>query len=158
MRRGIIAQMKYRKLRIAWSAVCGILCLLLEVYWERSYRESETVFGVIGGQRIQLSSNCGRIQLFMNPKSMFTVPPKWKYMRSVLVPLPEGFEWIVARRLNAPMQGIELRGPHLLAVAFAGLLLTAPWLPWWSWQFSLRTLLIATTLVAVALGVVVWML
>lgn len=148
--------MKYRKLRIAFSAVCGILCLLLEVYWVRSYREGETVFGVIGGQRIQLSSSWGRIQLIMNPKSMFTVPPKWKYMRSVLVPLPEGFEWIVARRLNAPMQGIELRGPHLLAVAFAGLLLTAPWLPWWSWQFSLRTLLIATTLVAVGLGAIIW--
>ena len=148
--------MKYRKLRIAWSAVCGILCLLLEVYWARSYRQSETVFGVIGGQRIQLSSNWGRIQLFMNPKSMFPVPPKWKYMRFTLTPLPEGFEWIVARRLNAPMQGIELRGPHLLAAAFAGLLLIAPWLPWWSWQFSLRTMLIAMTLVAVGLGVVVW--
>ena len=29
--------MKYRKLRIAWSAVCGIVCLLLIVLWVRSY-------------------------------------------------------------------------------------------------------------------------
>ena len=29
--------MKYCKLRIAFSAVCGIICLLLIVLWVRSY-------------------------------------------------------------------------------------------------------------------------
>ena len=29
--------------------------------------------------------------------------------------------------------------------------------PWLRWRFSLRTLLIATTLVAVVLGIIVWM-
>jgi hypothetical protein len=29
--------MKYRKLRIAWSAVCGMICLLLILLWVRSY-------------------------------------------------------------------------------------------------------------------------
>jgi len=42
--------------------------------------------------------------------------------------------------------------PTLLAAVAA--VATAPWL---RWQFSLRTLLIATTLVAVVLGVIVWM-
>src|SRR5262245_24453789 len=28
---------RYRKLRIAWSAVCGVVCLLLIVLWVRSY-------------------------------------------------------------------------------------------------------------------------
>ena len=32
-----------------------------------------------------------------------------------------------------------------------------PWLPWMPGRFSLRTLLIATTLVAVVLGLIVWL-
>lgn len=43
---------------------------------------------------------------------------------------------------------------HSLVVgAFAGAIIAAPWLPY---RFSLRTLLIAMTLVAVGLGVYVW--
>jgi hypothetical protein len=33
--------MKFRKLRIAWSVACGILCLLLIVLWVRSYWSSD---------------------------------------------------------------------------------------------------------------------
>ena len=40
-------------------------------------------------------------------------------------------------------------------VGIIATLAAAPWLSW-SRQFSLRTLLIATTLVAVGLGMVVW--
>ena len=29
--------MRFRKLRIAWSVVCGIACVLLIVLWVRSY-------------------------------------------------------------------------------------------------------------------------
>src|SRR3954451_8568493 len=34
-------QMRYRKLRIAWSVVWGIACLLLIVLWVRSYWQVE---------------------------------------------------------------------------------------------------------------------
>jgi hypothetical protein len=30
------------------------------------------------------------------------------------------------------------------------------WLPWKRWRFSVRTLIVATTLVAVVLGLIVW--
>ena len=42
--------------------------------------------------------------------------------------------------------------PTLLIAAFA----VAPWIPQLSWRFSLRTLLVATTLIAVGLGAVVY--
>ncbi len=29
--------MRFRKLRIAWSVVCGLACVLLIVLWVRSY-------------------------------------------------------------------------------------------------------------------------
>ena len=37
---------------------------------------------------------------------------------------------------------------------YAATMLACPWI---TWRFSLRTLLIATTLVAVVLGIIVWM-
>jgi hypothetical protein len=47
-------------------------------------------------------------------------------------------------------------GPHWFVVLVASLVGALPWA--WKYQrFSLRTLLIATTLVAVGLGVVVWL-
>jgi hypothetical protein len=46
--------------------------------------------------------------------------------------------------------------PHWFPVLISAALAAISWLPWWSRRFSLRTLLIATTLVAVGLGVVVY--
>jgi hypothetical protein len=83
--------MKYRKLRIAWSAVCGVLCLLLIISWEESYR----VYGAGYG-------------LHYKP-----------YMFRVLL-------------------------------ALAGTVV--PWFPLLRWRFSLRTLLIGLTVMAVLLG------
>jgi hypothetical protein len=44
--------------------------------------------------------------------------------------------------------------PHLLVVLFGTAFAAAPWFPC---RFSLRTMLIATTLVAVVLGLGVWL-
>lgn len=46
--------------------------------------------------------------------------------------------------------------PHWFLVLTAASLVAFPWLPWWSPRFSLRTLLVATTLVAVVLESVVY--
>jgi hypothetical protein len=43
--------------------------------------------------------------------------------------------------------------PHWFLVLLSAAFATAPWI---RWRFSLRTLLIATTLVAVVLGLIVW--
>jgi hypothetical protein len=45
--------------------------------------------------------------------------------------------------------------PHGLGAMVFAMLATAPWIRWSS-RFSLRTLLIATTLVALVLGLIVW--
>lgn len=47
--------------------------------------------------------------------------------------------------------------PDLLLVTFFAAVATVPWLPWWSRRFSLRTLLLACTAVAVVLGLIVWL-
>ena len=42
--------MKYRKLRIAWSIGCGMLCLLLIVLWVRSYSKKRSSLSWRDGQ------------------------------------------------------------------------------------------------------------
>ena len=36
-------EVKYRKLRFTWSAICGVLCLLLFALWVRSYSWMDAV-------------------------------------------------------------------------------------------------------------------
>jgi hypothetical protein len=51
-------------------------------------------------------------------------------------------------------RGSWVRIPYWFLVGLTAAILVAPWL---RWRFSLRTLLIATTLVAVVLGFLVWL-
>jgi hypothetical protein len=51
------------------------------------------------------------------------------------------------------LSGRLVRTPHWLPILLSAALVAAPWL---RWRFSLRTLLIATTLVAVVLGAIVY--
>jgi hypothetical protein len=61
-------------------------------------------------------------------------------------PLPE-FEFRIL------LNGGYTRFPHWFAILIAGAVAVATWI---RWRFSIRTLLIATTLVAVVLGAVVY--
>jgi hypothetical protein len=55
-----------RKLRIAFSAVCGILCLLLIVLWVRSHRAEDRASGRLSSIGIRLYSSRGWLVLFKN--------------------------------------------------------------------------------------------
>ena len=142
--------MRFRYLRIAWSVVCGIMCLLLFLLWVWSYtwlddfslrngsRCYATVqsfngrlfydegFGIIGGRTVNYSCQIAGIQFQWSCCTHGS--HIWRLRQGVSVP-----DWSV-----------------LIVLSLLG---TAPWLPR---QFSLRTLLIATTLVAVMLGIIVW--
>jgi hypothetical protein len=152
--------MKYRKLRIAWSVACGILCLLLVVLWVRSYGHSDSlpVMRMPSGKWTRINSSQGRISI-----STVRTPEWWKNARkrSTFVPgkgysvagesgyfdsngLPLGAGGMPAKQSTLPNWSCVI---GVLAIAA---------IPWVGWSFSLRTLLIAMTLVAVALGLIVW--
>jgi hypothetical protein len=57
---------------------------------------------------------------------------------------------------DSSRDGFRITFPHRLPIAVFALLAAAPWIRQLNRQFSLRTLLIATTLVAVVLGLAVW--
>ena len=115
--------MKYRKLRIAWSVIFGTPCLLLIVFWNRSY--------------------------FQNANHFYSIP--YSATDKVLIQNWQG-ELTISLSSTPRADGVSY--PHSWPVLF---LLIATALPWLPSRFSLRTLLIATTLVAVLLGGIVWL-
>jgi hypothetical protein len=142
-----------RGLRIAVSAVCGVLCVLLVVFWVRSKWTVDT-FGFAYSPRLFLVSSYSGELTFANiyegrPRGT----PPW-YEDGKQLPTTLGFAWRVAGFAPDPYSYFVLL-PHWCAVAVFALAFVLPRISW-SQRFSLRTLLIATTLIAVVLGLVVW--
>jgi hypothetical protein len=141
--------MKYRKLRIAWSAGCGTICLLLIVLWVRSYWWCDvTVMSLSRSQCISLASKDGDVGCALCPTSK----AEWKIysigMDEIRIRTgwnPQGFYWSWQ---VGPMVQVRHWFAVCVVVAFAAL-------PWIRLRFSLRTLLIGMTLVAVVLGLIV---
>ena len=162
--------MKYRKLRIAWSVAWGVVAVLLCVLWVRSYWWQDSVDGRLSNLRtISISSWYGWVKaeslwatLFLKEPSQL---PQWSINSHYMEPdalfgtrrLPRhGWVWqreSIANRRFFTKIAVPWWFPVLLSITFAGL----PWLRQIPHRFSLRTLLIATTLVAVGLGAIVWM-
>jgi hypothetical protein len=139
----------FRFLRIGWSVVCGILCLLLIVLWVRSYWRMDVVHFPTSRETLG-NSAYGIIQVSVFPKG---VPIGWK----------AGWGW-ESMPLNKARKRPSWRwssGNHfavhfpIWAAVLATLVIAAvPWVHR-AKRFSLRTLLIAMTVVAVAIGLIV---
>jgi hypothetical protein len=154
--------MRYRKLRIAFSATCGIICLLLIGLWVRSYRLCDYVIRVeVGDQATTtIGSNYGtvyflRVKLLPrtpDPAGFFprTFSHRWKYLASDVQITPNTWpEW------TSNPTGSQIRVPFWCLVIPSAALSAVPWIRAAKCRFSLRTLLIAMTLIAVGLGVIV---
>jgi hypothetical protein len=152
-----------RGLRIAWTAGWGILCVLLIVLWVRSYwwhdelslryKTSISLQSFRGEQFIASSSQPWKIY----KASRFGPDPRrpWDWtLRSRPLPKdPEnrmGFFWA------SDDDGLAVVVPHWLLALLTAIMAAIFSTPWLRWSFSLRTLLIATTLVAVVLGLAAW--
>jgi hypothetical protein len=142
-----------RGLRIAWSVWWGILCVLLVVLWVRSYSMIDNLYcNAPGCCRITGLSFEGSLMLIIRVGA--DANDGWRFsvnrLGGVAGRLPEGFE------LEVDDLGIVSGAPHWFAVVVTAVLATATSITQIKRSFSLRTLLIATTLIAVVLGVVVW--
>jgi hypothetical protein len=144
--------MRFRNLRIAFSATCLLACVLLIVLWVRSYWHRQFIFSVNKSALYTgVGSDSGIVQFSRQTltNEEYSGSRSWSY-NSVSNRLLYGdtFRWSTSKA------GLLVRAPHwsliLLSAGFATL-------PWLRWQFTLRTLLIATTLVGVVLGIIVWM-
>jgi len=133
--------MKVRKLRIVISAACGILFVLVIALCVRSYWRYDHLF-YPGPHRI--ASMDGWLTFDEN------------FIMSGPIPTSR-HEWGVLKLVsvsgNIVPSGVGHYFPHWLLAVIIGLLAIVPWL---RCRFSLRTMLLATTVLAAALGMVVY--
>jgi hypothetical protein len=141
-----------RKLRIAVSVFFGLLTVALAVLWVRSFYWHDRVRAPsFNSGGISVASMTGQIRIVRNVSLW-----NWSFETNLI---PDGYAakpWRQRWGFGSNARSSVVVFPHeSLIVVFA--LLTA--LPWASPtnRFSLRTLLIATTLVAAVLGLGVWL-
>jgi hypothetical protein len=144
--------MRYRKLQIAWSVGWGLLAVLLIVLWVRSYYVFDYV-SRINAFSTTIGSNAGALSFeqvdLKLERGVSSRSHGWRHKAVKPSQLPTGFSW-----RHVPSLGtLRIQIPYWpLFVATAA----AATFPGVAWRFSLRTLLIATTLVAVLLGLIVY--
>ena len=136
-----------RRLRIAVSVFFAVFAVFFAALWVRSYLRGDSLqYGYRSNSAVSVSSIRGVVSW---TAIQWPAPYGWQF-RSAPLKHPytrrPQFEW-----LSNPQIG-HLRTPHWLFVISCAALGASPWL---AWRFSVRTLLFATTLVAVVLGLVV---
>jgi hypothetical protein len=141
-----------RGLRIAWSVWWGILCVLLIGLWVRSYWRVDVVSATIKSERIIGHSVKGRLRVSVAEGSDLTDRPPWEVVSfpPQAGPSDESF-W--AFTIQTTTTDTYASFPLWLLTLICAVLASLPWI---AWKYSLRTLLIATTLIAVVLGLAVW--
>jgi hypothetical protein len=152
----------FRKVRIAFSTVCGIVCLLLIALWVRT-ADNGTNFqepfwevrdfavystdGIIWAVKAKFVEHSPRTDVIVS----YYIPPRFQSTpdgyANTAIHKARGFD---ARFWSRWCWFVQVPNwfPVVVAVAFG----VAPWI---TYRFSVRTLLIATTLVAVVLGLAV---
>jgi hypothetical protein len=152
--------MRYRKLRITWTAICVIACVLLICLWVRSYRWDDAATGALSGCFLDIGSCTGDVRFALITQYSGTVPIR-RHSQTV-TPDPFGTDPFQSEKIpdyvhnrlgvhwskfdNGGKARISYWWPTLMAAALAAV----PWT-----RFSLRALLIAITAVAVVLGAIV---
>lgn len=134
-----------RRLRIAFSVACGFVCVVLILIWGRSYVACDSL-SFNGGHRI---ASWGGALFFDG--NFEVLSGKLKASQHQIFGYKIQYVSIDWNKVRT-RAGSGLGVPYWIVVS-AVVTLSAPF--WVRWRYSPRTLLIATTLVAVALGAVV---
>ncbi len=141
-----------RYLRIGWTMLWLMSCMLLIVLWARSYLDPGAIFikNPSSQNEIYLQTkpqNGNLVIAFLSDPQGLIALRKYKW--------ESGF-WSCGLRGFGDIYNFLLYIPFWILVTLTSLLAAIPWTRSRSWRFSLRTLLIFTTLVAVVLGLIVW--
>ncbi len=136
--------MKHPKLRIAWSVVWGSVAVLLVALWVRSYACLDSVHA----RTHNVVSANGTVY--------FDCGITWAKSVRISRYLPFQSELTSSRSetAHATPTAAQVRVPHWTLVTCIAAIGATSLI---SYRFSLRTLLIATTFIAVGLGLIVWL-
>lgn len=156
-----------RALRVTWSAAFSLLTLLLIALWLRSYSHRDQTRGCIFGSRHHILVTSLRGQIAIGCDEWRGIPHDWIFESRTeaenlisVYPTVTGVppcSWLGFRGRFRPNLWILVIPTWLLLCAAIG----AAILPWTGLErrvqrFSLRTLLVATTLIAVTLGLLAY--
>ncbi len=148
--------MRSHKLRITWSVACGIATVLLVVLWVRSYWRYDWISRQLAfDHNLNFASHSGELSLQKGIEYGSNIrrkPGSYLYGSD---------DFIETRQRTFPLRFEFTRDydyPTIVVPNWfvASLVAAAATVPWIRWRFGLRTLLIATTLVAVILGTIVY--
>lgn len=148
-------------LKISWAAFWSVVAVLLIVLWVRSYWWMYSYGGDHGNRFTSVAIASGSIG-FMHTSVLLGYPPLFASF-----PVPDNLEeddidsFIATDTecrafgfyLNWFRAGVDVNVPCWFATLICAAFSVMPWL---RFRFTLRTLLIITTLVALALGLIVW--
>jgi hypothetical protein len=143
---------RLRKLRIAWSVVWGTGCLLVIVLWARSYWWIDWLSHLTSTGYANVASAQGRLGIWYDrppPANIAALIAKGWHFNVSPMPVPPGVKWNWSPSVNVVWIS------YWLMITVGAALGFAPWMRW-SKRFSLRTLLIVTTLIAVAFGLAIY--
>jgi hypothetical protein len=138
--------MRFRKLRIAWSVICGVLCLLLIVLWVRSYYRTDRIWRINSVVDTGFESAGGTLSYWQRTDVGGANRFPWHHD----VSNPVTFFRRFAYANKAPVFAIVCpTWLPLIVIAPLGAISLVR-------RFTLRTLLIGMTLIAVVLGLIVY--
>ena len=141
-----------RTLRIATSAVIGVLCVLQVALWIRSYCWDESLnWRISPNENVHLGSDVGVFYLGKATLSPWRAPHP-TYSRDEAGQYANKYELIRRPTYLVDSTSWQLRNPLLAIVLLTA---TSATFPWFKWRFSLRTLLIAIALVSIVMAAVV---
>lgn len=150
--------MRRRLLNIA-SIVCLVVCVALISLWVRSYTWDDYVSAPIPIVRgLIIRSIPSRLDIELLDHSVpwqVTTYSLDDLATQGLTPIPFT-GWGFGFYLNQQALGVSLPFWFLVTISATLSAVTFPW-KLLSWRFSLRTMLIATTLIAVVLGMMAWL-
>ena len=147
-----------RWLRVSFTAVCLLVCVLLVALWVRSYTMVHTLYVYRNVHHAYIHSVQGKLILqdfaLQNPLSH----GHWLSYKPGQASefIEDSVEGLAGKNFCFKRRGQfwDVSVPHWFPASIALSLATLPWLPW---RFSLRTLLIAVMLLSIALGMSVFL-
>jgi hypothetical protein len=144
-----------RYVRITWTVCCGIACVLLLALWVRSNYRVEQIFVPITRSTYFSAGSMPNAFGFEISNKSPTDTWAWLSMTAhgwLAIRDPTASPWSGSGFFRISTASIVM--PYWFGALSLAAIATLPWL---RWRFTLRTLLIATTLVAVVLGLIVWL-
>jgi hypothetical protein len=143
-------------LRILLSVSCGITCVLLIGFWVRSYSSWEQLHGPVPGLGGIVINSVEGLMSFgagsfvgVDSWSIQNVPAS-EPGRRLLFRDALGYDPWSGFGIATSMNRFVAFAPHWFLVLMSAIAAASPWI---RWRFSLRTLLVAITFLAVLLGI-----